>query len=147
MGDCDWSESRMKWARGWWRSLTASLFPSPKQQSSQEGGQSVKHRMLRIVQRLFQYQVLLTGEPFASRWTKAGNMGMRTSLHVCKHVWGNATAPDLQGPTDCHTLPPPSCHLGNLASVAPPVPKHRNLATFSLYFLNQLTSCKSCLPR
>ncbi|XP_028628877.1 FYVE, RhoGEF and PH domain-containing protein 5 isoform X2 [Grammomys surdaster] len=30
------------------------------EQSSQGGGQSMKHRMLRVVQRLFQYQVLLT---------------------------------------------------------------------------------------
>ncbi|XP_006901116.1 PREDICTED: FYVE, RhoGEF and PH domain-containing protein 5 [Elephantulus edwardii] len=30
------------------------------EQNSQGGGQSVKHRMLRVVQRLFQYQVLLT---------------------------------------------------------------------------------------
>lgn len=38
--------------------------PLSKQQRSQGGGQSMKHRMLRVVQRLFQYQVLLTGEPF-----------------------------------------------------------------------------------
>lgn len=49
-------------------------FCSPvswEQQSQQGGGQSVKHRLLRVVQRLFQYQVLLTGGPHRrSRCTK-----------------------------------------------------------------------------
>uniref|UniRef100_A0A8W4FPT8 FYVE, RhoGEF and PH domain containing 5 n=1 Tax=Sus scrofa TaxID=9823 RepID=A0A8W4FPT8_PIG len=35
------------------------------EQSQQGGGQNVKHRLLRVVQRLFQYQVLLTGRPRA----------------------------------------------------------------------------------
>lgn len=46
--------------------------PLSKQQSSQGGGQNMKHRMLRVVQRLFQYQVLLTGEPFGSKWIEVG---------------------------------------------------------------------------
>uniref|UniRef100_A0A8C6MND4 FYVE, RhoGEF and PH domain containing 5 n=1 Tax=Moschus moschiferus TaxID=68415 RepID=A0A8C6MND4_MOSMO len=33
------------------------------EQSQQGGGQNVKHRLLRVVRRLFQYQVLLTGGP------------------------------------------------------------------------------------
>ena len=46
-------------------------FVSWEQQSQQGGGQNVKHRLLRVVQRLFQYQVLLTGGPHRrSRYTE-----------------------------------------------------------------------------
>uniref|UniRef100_A0A8D2JMW8 FYVE, RhoGEF and PH domain containing 5 n=1 Tax=Sciurus vulgaris TaxID=55149 RepID=A0A8D2JMW8_SCIVU len=40
------------------------------EQSRQGGGQSVKHRLLRVVQRLFQYQVLLTGGPQQLGWAE-----------------------------------------------------------------------------
>lgn len=43
---------------------------SREQQSRQGGGQSVKHRLLRVVQRLFQYQVLLTGGPRQLGWAE-----------------------------------------------------------------------------
>lgn len=93
----------------------------------------MKHRMLRVVQRLFQYQVLLTGEPLEFRGTEVECHGNKTFMQIsrCKK---DGTAPDPQGHTESHTLPPlaPSCHLGNLASVAPPGPKPRNLVRLSL---------------
>ena len=68
-------------------------FCSPvswEQQSQQGGGQNVKHRLLRVVQRLFQYQVLLTGGPHRrSRCTglvrggEAPAEGLRRPGKVC----------------------------------------------------------------
>ncbi|KAL0600047.1 FYVE, RhoGEF and PH domain-containing protein 5 [Plecturocebus cupreus] len=39
-----------------------------EQQNVQGGGQTAKHQLLRVVQRLFQYQVLLTGGPHRNSW-------------------------------------------------------------------------------
>ena len=49
-----------------------SLSWSWDQQSQQGGGQNVKHRLLRVVRRLFQYEALLTGGPQGGRMQRPG---------------------------------------------------------------------------
>lgn len=65
----------------------------------------MKHRMLRVVQRLFQYQVLLTGELLECRGTEVESHGNKTFLQFSR-CRKDGTAPAPQGHTESHTLPP-----------------------------------------
>lgn len=89
----------------------------------------MKHRMLRVVQRLFQYQVLLTGEPLEFGGAEVECPVNKTFMQLSR-CRNDGTAPDPQGHTESRALPP----------LAPSYPQTQKPG-------GTLTVRLSCLPR